>query len=664
MKADNVIDGGAVAHSSPRCQIGRLVSDNLLNVRDLTKAFGAEPLFDRIALSVHHGEKIGLVGRNGCGKTTLFRVLSGQLEADDGIIARLRGARIGYLSQSPEFAPDATPREVVSQALQPLRDAIEAWHATAAEVADARGAELERRLEEQIEREHTIEQLGGWAWEHRITEVLQALGVADLVDVPMGRLSGGQGRRVALARMLLEQPDLLMLDEPTNHLDADTVEWLEKALVDYPGALFLITHDRYFLEGVVDRIIELEHGKLVSYPGNYSTYISRKVERMKAEARADDRRLKRLEFELEWLRRSPKARTSKSQHRVKQVEELRDQTIQNRRSDMKMSFSAGQRLSDHILAGRGVYKRYGDVQVLSGVDLVFRRGDKIGLIGPNGCGKSTFMRLLVGQERPDAGVIERGKNTRVGYLDQTRDGLEPDDTLTSALGDGDYVWPGGQKIHKRAYLDRFGFPPRDIRQPVTSLSGGERCRLLLARLVLEDANLLALDEPTNDLDIDSLRVLEESLADFEGSLIVVTHDRYFLNRVCNVIAAWEDDGFVRYEGDYDIYRRLRDERRRRDRSAETEARPKPVRVEPKATGPLKLTWREERELEQAEARIDEAEAEKGALDARLADPDLYRDGGADAVELSKARDALEAELETLYARWTALEAIRSGEEPS
>ena len=637
---------------------------NILNIRKLSKAFGPDVLFEDISFSIDAGEKIAVVGPNGCGKSTLFRILVGDLEPDDGILARQRDATIGYLPQDPVFEGEASPRSVVAQALGPLRDSLAAYAEAAARIAEASPADLPPLLESQSLIEQEIERRGGWAWEHRVDEMVQALRIDAWVDTPMANLSGGQRRRVGLARALLENPDLLILDEPTNHLDAETVEWLEQALIDYPGALLLVTHDRYFLDRVVDRIIEMAERRVFTHPGGYPTYVERKIERMRQRARTDERRLRLLERELEWLGRSPKARTSKSQHRVKQTQALTDKArtraAESRDSRLSVSFQANKRLGADILEGRGLYKRYDDNVVLEDVGVTFNRGDKIGLVGPNGCGKSTLLRILVGDERPDAGVVDRGKSTRVGYLSQDRDGLDPNRSVYEALREGDYVWHGDRKIHKRAFLDGFLFSAPDQRRPVNALSGGEQCRLLLARLVLDNANLLVLDEPTNDLDITSLQVLEDALAAFQGSVLVVTHDRYFLNRVCNVIVAVDDEeGWIRYNGDYDFYRQLRTERAQRQRSATLAAREQAIRSQPgpdRPAGPKKLTLPERKELDSMEGRIEAAESSKAELESDLVDPALYRDHPERVRALRASLSEAEEEIEGLYARWEALEA--------
>jgi ATP-binding cassette subfamily F protein uup len=481
------------------------------------------------------------------------------------------------------------------------------------------------------------------------------------MDRPLPHLSGGQRRRVALALALLTRPDLLILDEPTNHLDAETVEWLETELLQYPGAVLLVTHDRYFLDRVVTRILEFDVDGVYSYQGNYSIYTEKKLERMALRQRTEDKRLKLLERELAWLRRSPSARTGKQRARVNRAEDLMDQRGPRQEQGLKLDFQADQDHGGIILEAYGLSKRYDDRDVLRDVHLMMQRKDKLGLLGPNGAGKSTLLRLLTGQERPDSGSVRLGNRTTIAIMGQDRDGLDPDQTVYDSLGDAEHVRIGERRVHKRTWLREFLFEGDQQNKKIASLSGGERCRLLLAHLMAQNANLIILDEPTNDLDITSLQFLEDAICEFDGCVLLVTHDRYFLNRVVNALLVFEDHQLTRYDGDYEFYRQRRDERE----AALKEARAAQKRDEAQrakaaapalATSDRRLSWKEKKELEGMEATILQAEERKAALEAKLSDPALYQKAAAEAAALSQRLQELNLDIERLYERWQELEA--------
>jgi ATP-binding cassette subfamily F protein uup len=636
----------------------------LLSAQKLSKSYGPRVLFKGIDLSIDEGEKIGIIGRNGCGKSTLLKILAGQVDADEGTISQRRDTTVQYVSQVPDFPDDATPRGVVAEVVAPLRDAIEAYSSLSAAIAATEDPEAQNGLlEEQALVQDTIERLGGWSWEHRVEEVLLRLGIVEAdMDRRLDVLSGGQRRRVALARSLLARPDLLMLDEPTNHLDAETLEWLEEALGAWSGALALITHDRYFLDRVVTRIVEFDTDGLYSCPGSYSVFIERKIERERMREKAESRRVKILERELKWLRRGPKARTSKSKARIDRAHELIDGAPKVDGTKLNLEFSSDRRLGGIILEATNLSKAY-DEPVFDNLHLTLQRRDKVGIIGPNGCGKTTFLRILMGEERSDAGKIVWGRNTRPAYLSQTRDELDPNDTVLEALSPNESVRVGDRNVHKRSYLKEFLFDDSAQRKKVLSLSGGERCRLLLAKVMLANANLLMLDEPTNDLDIPSLQLLEDALGQFEGCIIMVTHDRYFLNRVCNVIAAFEEGQIERYEGDFDFYKKRRDADLQALKAREREARQIAAKEKShddraKKSTKRRLSFKEKAELEGIESVILEVESEKEGVEARLADPSLYRDKPKEVATLTQTLEGLTAKIEALYERWETLESLR------
>ncbi|WP_168210918.1 ABC-F family ATP-binding cassette domain-containing protein [Persicimonas caeni] len=626
-------------------------------------SFGTDVIFDDVDFAVDDGERVALMGPNGIGKTTLFRILIGRYEADAGKIALRNGARLSHLSQETHLDPGATPREIVGEAVRPLREAIAAYEKLSAEIEHA--DDLDAAIRRQDEMRQRIESLGGWDWERRVDEVLARLGLAEHLDAKIRYLSGGQRRRVALAGVLIESPDLLLMDEPTNHLDPDTVEWLEGWLRQFSGALLLITHDRYFLEQVAERIIEVAPDGLHSHPGTYEEFVDRKEHRAEVRRKTKQRKQKLLDDELDWLDRGVKARGRASKDRHKEIELAKKQQRLLDERQVDIPISNGPSMGAHVLSARGIYKSYGDRQVLEDVSISIVPGDKLGILGPNGCGKSTLLDILMGRERLNAGVVEKSEETKIGYLSQSDMTMDPDKSVFDAFSESDYVWIGDTRYHKRKYLERFLFGKKLLKTPVKMLSGGQLRRLRLARVIAQNANLLILDEPTNDLDIESLRALEEALVDYKGCIVVVSHDRYFLNRVCNSICAFEDGDLVRYYGDYDDYREQRDQKLEARRASPTalptdekEAEDDELDEEPENEQNKKLSWKEKRRLEELEHEIMEAEAQKDALEAELADPDLYANRSDEIAELNTKLRDVTARLEGLYGEWEGLEMRR------
>ena len=635
------------------------MADNILSLTGVCKAYGAAPVLDGVTLGIDDGQKVGMIGANGAGKSTLLRIIAGLEVADEGEVATRREATVAYLQQVPQLTPGVTIRDILREPFAPLIECIAAYERAAMAEAPDAGDLLER-----------IELLGGWDYDHRVERAATQVGLPDC-DLEVDILSGGERKRVALARVVLQAPDLILLDEPTNHLDADTVEWLEHWLAATPAAVLLITHDRYFLDHVINRIIELRGGQLRFYPGNYTDYIgARAIEEAQRE-RSRHRQLRLLMTELEWARRSPPARTTKSRARLDQIGDIQDEVrrLSNAPLEVEFDFGAAPRLGKTILEARGLCHRYGDgPALLHDVEFALHNGERLGVIGPNGAGKSTLLKIVLGELAPDSGELTVGKNTTFAYFDQERSRLDDETPVRDIVcPDGDFVFPGGRKTHVAGWLDRFGFSKRALLQRVGTLSGGERNRLALAVFLLEDANVLVLDEPTNDLDIDSLNVLEEALLRFEGCVIVVTHDRYFLDKIATGLLAFEQAylraGTVTYlPGEYTHYRdhRLaqlkadRQERQRAQSEADKQARRAAAQAPAK---PRRLTHQEAKELETMEARIETAEARASALETALADPALWIDGGAGGQEAQQAHLSAQAEVEALYARWEVLGAL-------
>ena len=597
-------------------------------------SIGGRTLLDGVTFAIAEGEKVGVIGRNGSGKSTLLRILAGLEGMEEGTVALRRGARVSYLPQDPLIDPEFT-------------------------IIQAMGEGKPRAGEEE------------WVRAHRIEELLTRLGLAGW-GRRIGDLSGGERRRVALARTLLDEPDLLLLDEPTNHLDADTVGWLEETLFDFRGAVALVTHDRYFLDRTVDRMLELADGVIEQYEGGYTEYLEERLAREEREAVEGAKRARFLEAELAWARRSPPARTGKQKARRRRAQDLaaeKKAKESNRRPDLELGFSAVPRLGSRILELEEVRKSYGENAILSGFSDRLLAGERIGIVGPNGVGKTTLLKILTGAEDADGGEVVLGENTRIGFLDQNRE-IDLELSVERAISDSEWIEIGGRRIHLRAYLERFLFPAHMQRQKVSSLSGGERSRLLIARLLLQEFNLLVLDEPTNDLDLDTLGLLEEALIEFSGCLLVVTHDRYLLDRIATSLWVFEGGGKVhRHHGGWDSYLARREEavREREARAREDERRRREERSEARAEeakaarAPKKgLTFREQKELVEMEGRIAEREGERDRLAALLADPGFYQGAAVEVAETTRRYREVESEVEKLYERWAELEEKANG----
>lgn len=625
---------------------------NVVDVFGLCKSFGARELLDGVSFAVDENERVGLIGANGAGKSTLLTILAGVEDSDGGSINMKRGATVGYLSQEPILDDDSTVAAEIEGGLQEIRHAIASFNELSDRMA-ANPPDLEKLLVRQGELSVWIEHHGGWSTDHRVSEIMTHLQLPDRHQ-RIGTLSGGTKRRVALARLLLQAPELLLLDEPTNHLDADTTQWLQEHLKGYPGAVMLITHDRYFLDEVVTRMLELERGAITSSQGGYSLYLEQREERLMGEANTRSRLLNLLRTETAWMRRGPKARSTKQKARIDRFYDLEDNCSGPVARDLKIGFSTEEGFGGTILELSDVSKGYGDKKLLEGVSFGMKRGDRVGVIGPNGCGKTTLIRMIMGEEEPDAGRIVTGRKTKISYFDQLREVLDPGQTVYDFFGEGDYVTCGTEKRHKIGYLEDFLFSPEDRRRPISSLSGGEKSRLILARLMLQDSNLLILDEPTNDLDIPTLQLLDASLASFPGCVLMVTHDRFFLDKVATGVLAFEGEGAVIfYEGNYSNYR----ERKEAARVVVSAARVEKREAQGgKSEKPKKaLSWAERLELERLEEGIAAQEQEFAAVEAMLADSASYASAEGGIAGISANYSRLETELAASYARWEELE---------
>ena len=635
----------------------------LLNLANLHLAYGHVDLLDGVDFSLDAGERVGLIGRNGTGKSSLLRIIAGQRAADDGTIHRQSGLTVAFVEQEPLLDEGLTVFEAVAGGLAEHADVLAAYEAAAARV----GAGDHAALDELAHLQARLEAAGGWSLKARLETVLQRFNVDGLARV--GQLSGGQKKRVALAPALVAEPDLLLLDEPTNHLDIDSIRWLEDLLRGLRTAVLFITHDRGFLDAVATRIIELDRGRLRSYPGNYAAYRRRKAEQLEAERLENERFDKLLAQEEVWIRKGVEARRTRNEGRVRRLESLRVERAARRdqAGSARLAVDAGERSGKLVAELTGVSKSFGSVPIVKDFSATLMRGDKIGLIGPNGAGKSTLLKLILGELKPDAGKIRLGTNLHIAYFDQMRGALDAETSVVDTISPGsEWIEIGGQRKHVMSYLGDFLFSPERARSPVKSLSGGERNRLLLARLFARPANVLVLDEPTNDLDIDTLELLEELLQDYNGTVFLVSHDRAFLDNVVTQTIVSEGNGLWReYVGgysDWEVQRPRPETARPASSQPAAAARAAAPAAAPTAAPPkpgakaAKLSYKEQRELEGLPGRIAALEAEQGELATKLADPDLYRKEPREAVAMQQRSTAIEEELLTLLERWEELEA--------
>jgi len=623
---------------------------SLITMNKACLAFGHVPLLDNADFSLEVGERVGLIGRNGAGKSSLLKILAGLERADSGNIRTQHGLRTTYVAQEPLLDKHSNVFDVVASGLHETRSLIEQYERGEGDL-DA----LQTR----------IELLHGWGWSQRVEETLSRLQLSPEADI--ASLSGGTAKRVALAQALVAMPDVLLLDEPTNHLDLDSILWLEELLLEFKGSLVTITHDRRFLDRVATRIIELDRGHLNSYPGNFQQYQLLKEEQLRQEQTLNDRADKLLAQEEAWIRKGVEARRTRSQSRVTRLQQLRAQHAQRREAlgRVKLDIDSGLPSGKLVAELTRVNHAFGDTIIARNLDLTIARGDKIGLVGPNGVGKSTLLKIILGEIEADAGQVRRGSNLQVAYFDQMRHSLSLDATLEDFISPGsEWIEIGGQRKHVKSYLGDFLFSPQRAHSPVRSLSGGERNRLLLARLFARPANVLVLDEPTNDLDIDTLELLEDLLQSYDGTVFIVSHDRSFLDQVVTSTLVYEgtpeSPGLWReYEGGIEDW--LTQWQRSRALKATTaSAKPDLPKAPPATPAPAsstpsrKLSYKDQRELDALPARIAELEAEQQELRARLADGQLYVTDPAQAAQLHQRDADIEEALLAALERWQAL----------
>ena len=647
----------------------------VISLSNAQLAFGHVALLDHAEFSLESGERIGLIGRNGTGKSSLLRVIAGQAKLDDGLLVLQQGLRITYVEQEPQFDDESLIFDAVAGGIAHIREALTTYYQLSEQLGSADDTALMERLHElQVE----LDVADGWNLNNRIETTLQRLQLDGQRKI--ATLSGGMKKRVALARALVAAPDVLLLDEPTNHLDFSSIQWLEELLREFRGSLLFITHDRSFLDKVATRIVELDRGRLQSYDGNFSAYQRRKADQLVVEDIEHAKFDKFLAQEEVWIRKGVEARRTRNEGRVRRLESLRLERSRRRdqQGQVKLALSAGEQSGKLVAELIDVRKAYGDRVIVNDFSATILRGDKVGLIGLNGAGKTTLLRLILGEQQPDSGTIRQGSRLQIAYFDQMREQLNEEASLAETISPGsDWVEVNGNRKHVMTYLGDFLFAPERARSPVKSLSGGERNRLLLARLFAKPANVLVLDEPTNDLDIDTLELLEQLLEEYAGTVFLVSHDRVFLDNVVTQVFVAEGEGRWReYVGGYSDWERVRapvelvDSKKPTQKSTASasavssgdSAAAKSSATNASATTssaavakPKKLSFKEQRELEQLPQLIADLEAEQTSISARLADASLYRQSPSEAQQLNQRYAEIDTLLVQALERWEEIE---------
>ena len=641
----------------------------ILTAQGLTKSFGPHSVLAGVDLTINTGERVGLVGANGSGKSTLARILAAQDVPDTGELAVRREARVMYLEQEPALDPQYNVLDTVLMGMSAWWNAkLRYEEANTLLESGIEGSALDRALDMQTRAHAEIDQHGGFDMSHRALTIMNALGVRE-GSAAVDKLSGGEKRRVALARLLVAEPELAILDEPTNHLDIEAIEWLELHLADtFRGALLLITHDRYFLDAIVDRTLEVERGKVFSYDGGFGDYLAAKAERIALAERTEQNRQNFLRKELDWLSRGPPARTTKQQARIDRAESAIAAKPVSKTKELDLQLATARSGKsvldlDHVSIdsppdGQGKTRRLVD-------DFTFHltQGERVGVLGANGCGKSTLLKAVLGEHPIAGGRMSLGKNSRIAYLSQHRTGLDEDKSILENVAEGrSHLRIGDKEVHAISYLENFLFSSSDLRKPVKALSGGERTRVALAKLLTQETSLLLLDEPTNDLDLDTLAALEGLLLDYDITAIVVTHDRWFLDRIASSILWFEGAGKVtRFAGNFTTVREYRDRQRSANAAAAKSKPAAQASAAPSAVSSASaakktgLSYKEQKELDQIESKIAKAEARASEIEIELAEPSLYQTRAAEVPGLVSKRDQAKAEAERLMSRWAELE---------
>lgn len=626
----------------------------LIRLSGVSIAFGTHALLNDESFQLEPGERVGLLGRNGAGKSTLLKIIEGKLAPDHGEVWRRPQLRLARLEQAPELDERQTIYEAVAEGLGDVGKWIARYH----ELSVAMDQDQDRALQELGQLQHQLETHHGWQLQQRVENTLSRLSLPG--DQRVRRLSGGWKRRVALAKALVTEPEVLLLDEPTNHLDLESIGWLEEQLLNYPGAILFITHDRAFLQNLATRIVDLDRGNLVSWPGSYADYLRRKAAALEEEARQNAEFDKKLAQEETWIRQGIKARRTRNEGRVRALKKLRVERAQRRGSQgsAKLTLHSGEASGKKVIVADDISFQYQHKPLVSHFSVIIQRGDKIGLIGPNGAGKTTLLQLLLGGLQPDTGSVEQGTRLEVAYFDQLREQLDPETTVADSIADGnEFIEIGGGQRHVMSYLGDFLFSPARSRSPVKSLSGGEKNRLLLARLFTKPANLLVMDEPTNDLDLETLELLEEKLVDYDGTLLLVSHDREFLDNVVTSVLVFEGQGVIKeYVGGYSDWQHYKQETEQQTTGGKTAAPTE--KKQPRAKSPKKkLSYKEQRELEALPSLIEQLEHQQTILNERINEADFYRQDQEIVQGTLNELTELNERLEQSYQRWDELEAL-------
>ena len=629
----------------------------LLRLSNISIAYGTHALLKNADFQLDAGERVGLLGRNGEGKSTLMKIIAGNVLPDHGDIWRQPELRLAWLEQSPDLPDDATIYDAVAGGLGELGEWLTRYHALTLSM----DYDDDKALNEMGDLQHKLESHNGWHFQQRVETTLNKLDLPG--ELKISDLSGGWKRRVALARALVIEPEVLLLDEPTNHLDFESINWLEEQMLNFQGAVLFVTHDRSFLQKLATRIVDLDRGNLVSWAGNYDDYLTRKAAALEDEANQNAEFDKKLADEEVWIRQGVKARRTRNEGRVRALEKLRSERAQRRlqQGTARLALEKGDASGKRVIEVKDICFGYGEKQIIKNFSTLIQRGDKIGLIGANGAGKSTLLKILLQQLVPDSGTVEQGTKLEIAYFDQLRDQLDPNLTVADTVADGnDFVEIAGNKRHVMSYLGDFLFAPARARSPVKSLSGGEKNRLLLARLFTRPANLIVMDEPTNDLDLETLELLEEKLVNYDGTLLLVSHDRAFLDNVVTSVYVLNGSGDVdEFVGGYtDWMSHVDQEKQNKPAIAvkKTEAvskQEKPVTTAKKK----KLSFKEQQELDKLPQLIDDLEAKQVALTEQISSPSFYK---KDPLVVAKTLDelkAIEVKLEQVFARWNELEAL-------
>jgi ATP-binding cassette subfamily F protein uup len=635
----------------------------VLSVQDIRHSYGSQPVLDGISLTIHDGDRVGLIGRNGCGKSTLLKIMTGLIEPDGGEVIARQGKSVALLQQQCPLPGTWTIDQSLAAAVSARQAQVDEYHAQLAALSETpEGSPEHEVLSHAVhELQHAIDVSNGWGLDQEINRVRTALDLAE-GSRRLDSLSGGELRRVDLAHRLLHRPDVLILDEPTNHIDTRSVEWIERFLEQYEGSCVLVTHDRFFLDRIVNRIVEIEFNRLYSFPGTYARFLEYKAQVELSEERTESNRLALIRRELAWYKRGAKARSTKQKARIDRLMDAKEQGPPQKHREFVFEIPEPERLGKTILEARDITYAIEGRTLIKNFTLTMQSHMRVGIVGPNGAGKTTLLRVLMGKARPKKGKVIIGENTQFLYVDQAHEAVDREASILDHVSDGAKYWDvNKRRVYIPAYLGNFLFDASALEMPIGRLSGGEFNRLDMVRQLLRGGNFLILDEPTNDLDLYTLRVLEETIDSFAGCALIVSHDRYFLNRVCTHMLVFEDDGeIVQIAGNYDDYLLYRDRR-----AAEKKAEAREVRAAqaqstpaPKSTGGTRLTYNEKRELEAMEETIAAAEEDVATREAALQAPGFYEGDHAEVQAALEGLKAAQARVEALYARWEDLESRR------